>query len=125
MKYAISSSGAPSAFGHYSQGTTAGRLVFTAGQLGLDPQTNTLVSGGIEAEVDQAITNVESILAEVGCTLDDVAKVTVYLTNIEDYDMMNRVYARRFPSPEPARSVVEVSALPKGALVELECIACR
>ncbi len=125
MKYAVSTSGAPAAFGHYSQGTTAGRLVFTAGQLGLEPETGQIVLGGIEAQVEQAISNAEHVLAAANCTLEDVAKVTVYLTNIEDYDIMNRVYARRFPSPEPARSVVEVSALPKGALVELECIACR
>lgn len=125
MKYAITSRKAPKPFGHYSQGTTAGRLVFTAGQVGIDPATGEMVEGGLVEQLEQAITNAEAVLAEVGCTLFDVCKATVYLTDINDFDAMNRVYARRFPSPEPARTVVQVVALPKGALVELECVACR
>lgn len=125
MKYAINAEGAPKAFGHYSQGTTAGRLVLTSGMIGEDPVTGEIVEGGLAAELEQAIDNIEVILAEVGCALSDVAKVTVYLTDMAGYDDMNRVYARRFPSPEPARSVVQVQALPKKAQVEIECVACR
>lgn len=125
MKYAINAEGAPQAFGHYSQGTTAGRLVLTSGMIGEDPLTGNIVEGDFEAEFEKAIDNVEVILGAVGCSLTDVAKVTVYLTDMDDYALMNRVYARRFPSPEPARSVVEVSALPKKARVEIECMACR
>ena len=125
MKYAISTSSAPAAFGHYSQGTTAGRLVFTAGQIGLDPATGEFVEGGLEEQLSCAIDNCEAVLEAAGCSLEDVAKVTVDLTNMDSFDIMNRLYARRFPSPEPARTVVEVARLPKGALVEVECIACR
>ena len=125
MKYAISSAGAPRPIGCYSQGTTAGRLVFTSGQIGIDPATGELAEGGIEAEAERAISSVEAILAEAGCTLTDVAKVTVYLTDMADFETLNRVYARRFPAPEPARSVVEVAGLPRGAKVEVEFIACR
>ena len=125
MKYAISTKSAPAPAGSYSQGTTAGRLVFTAGQLGIDPKTSRLVEGGIEQELEQAITNCEAILSDVGCELADVAQTTVYLTNLDDIARVDQVYATCFPSPRPARTTVQVASLPMGALVELECIACR
>ena len=124
MKYAITTNRAPEAIGAYSQGTTAARFVFTSGQLGMDPKTGELLEG-IEAQTDRAISNIEAILAEVDLTLSDVTKVTVFITDMGNFDKVNKTYAKRFPKPEPARSVVEVGALPKGGLVEIECIACR
>lgn len=126
MKYAINAMHAPEALGPYSQGTTAGRLVFASGQLGVDPKDPTrVVDGGVGAQTERAIDIIEVILAEVGCTLADVAQTTVYLTDIDDMDEMNEVYGRRFTMPAPSRSVVAVDALPLGALVEMDCVACR
>lgn len=126
MKYAINSIDVPEPQGPCSQGTTAGRLVFASGQLAYDPQDPTrVIDGGVAAQTERAIDIIESILAEAGCTLEDVAQTTVYLAHMEDMEAMNEAYARRFPRPAPSRSVVEVSALPLGALVEMDCVACR
>lgn len=126
MKYAINAMNAPDAQGPYSQGTTAGRLVFASGQLAIDPQDSSrVIEGGVAAQTSRVLDIIESILAEVGCTLSDVAQTTVYLARIEDMDEMNEVYAQRFGMPAPSRSVVAVSALPMGALVEMDCVACR
>lgn len=126
MKYAIDAAGAPESIGPYSQGTTAGRLVFASGQLGIDPSDpHRLVEGGVRAETERVIQIVQAILAEAGCTLADVARTTVYLTDIDDLDAMNEVYAQAFPPPAPARCVVAVSALPMGARVEMDAVACR
>ncbi len=126
MKYSINAQGAPDAIGPYSQGTTAGRLVFASGQLPVSPDDNErLVEGGIGEQTERVIDIIEAILGEVGCTLADVAQTTVYLASLEDMEGMNEVYARRFPSPAPARAVVGVSELPLGALVEMDCVACR
>lgn len=126
MKYSINAQGAPEAFGPYSQGTTAGRLVFASGQLPIaEGHKKTLVEGGISEQTDRVITIIESILSEVGCTLADVAQTTVYLADLADMDAMNEVYAHRFTTPAPARNVVGVKELPLGALIEMDCIACR
>ena len=126
MKYAINGLGIPEANGPYSQGTTAGRLVFAAGQIAYDPDdARRLLTGDVAAQTSRIIDIIETILGEVGCTLADVAQTTVYLTSIDDMDAMNEVYRMRFPSPAPARAVVAVSALPMGALVEMDCVACR
>ncbi len=126
MKYSINAQGAPDAIGPYSQGTTAGRLVFASGQLPVSPADNArLVEGGIREQTERVIDVIEAILQEVGCTLADVAQTTVYLASLADMEEMNEVYARRFPSPAPARAVVGVSELPMGALVEMDCVACR
>lgn len=126
MKYSINAQGAPDAIGPYSQGTTAGRLVFASGQLPVSPDDNErLVEGGIGEQTERVIDIIEAILGEVGCTLADVAQTTVYLSSLSNMDAMNEVYARRFPSPAPARAVVGVSELPMGALVEMDCVACR
>lgn len=126
MKYSINARRAPKAFGPYSQGTTAGRLVFASGQLPISPDDNkALVAGGIQEQTERVIDIIEDILEEVGCTLEDVAQTTVYLASLDDMDAMNEVYARRFPAPAPARAVVGVRELPLGALVEMDCIACR
>lgn len=126
MKYAINGLGIPEAHGPYSQGTTAGRLVFASGQIAYDPNDSTkLLDGDVAAQTERTIDIIELILGEVDCTLADVAQTTVYLANIEDMEKMNEVYSRRFAAPAPARAVVAVSALPMGALVEMDCIACR
>ena len=126
MKYAINGLGIPEANGPYSQGTTAGRLVFASGQVALDPDDpSKLVGATVAEQTERIIDLIETILAEVDCTLSDVAQTTVYLTSIEDMDEMNEVYAKRFFQPAPARAVVAVSALPMGALVEMDCVACR
>lgn len=126
MKYAINGLGIPEAIGPYSQGTTAGRLVFASGQIAYDPHDPTrVIEGDAMAQTERIIDIIEIILGEVGCTLSDVAQTTVYLSNIDDMEKMNTAYARRFLSPAPARAVVAVSALPMGALVEMDCVACR
>lgn len=126
MKYAINAKNAPGAIGPYSQGTTAGRLVFASGQLPVSATDDTkLVEGGIYEQTERVIEIIESILAEVDCTLADVAQTTVYLTDIDDMAAMNEVYARYFTMPAPARAVVVVTALPMGALIEMDCVACR
>lgn len=126
MKYSITTKEAPEAFGPYSQATTGGRFVFVSGQLGLDPLTNRLVEGGIDAETDRAIRNVSAILDELHCNLEDIVRMTVYLSDMSDFTAMNEVYGRYFPKPAPARTCIQVAALPiSGARVEIDCIACR
>ena len=126
MKYSINAERAPEAIGPYSQGTTAGRLVFASGQLPIsDSDSRRLVEGGIREQTERVIDIIESILSEVHCTLADVAQTTVYLASLDDMAIMNEVYARRFSTPAPARAVVGVSELPLGALIEMDCVACR
>ena len=126
MKYAINGVGIPEAHGPYSQGTTAGRLVFASGQIAYDPKDGSkLIEGDAAAQTERTIDIIETILAQVNCTLADVAQTTVYLANMDDLEAVNSVYAERFTPPAPARAVVAVSALPLGALVEMDCIACR
>jgi len=125
MKYAINAAQAPDAYGSCSQGTTAGRFVYTSGQLPVAPDGETIVGTTVAAQTSRVIDIIEAILAEVGCSLSDVAQTTVYLAHIEDFDAMDQVFAKRFTQPAPSRSVVAVSALPLGALVEMDCVACR
>lgn len=126
MKYSINAQDVPEPFGPFSKGTTAGRLVFASGQLPIAPDDDKgIVQGGIQAQTERVIDIIELVLAEVNCTLADVAQTTVYLADINDLDAMNEVYARRFASPTPARAVVAVAALPLGALIEMDCVACR
>ena len=126
MKYAINAPTVPDAIGPYSQGTTAGRLGFASGQLPVDQDNPyVLVEGGIREQTERVIDIVELILDEVGCTLNDVAQTTIYLANLDDLDVVNDVYWRRFDPPAPARTIVEVSRIPMGALIEMDCIACR
>lgn len=122
-KEAITADKAPKAIGPYSTATRFGNLVFTAGQLGFDPQTMELVAGGIEAETRQALTNVKNILEAAGSSLDLVLKTTVFLRDINDFARMNAVYAEFFTQDFPARSALQVAALPRGAAVEIETIA--
>lgn len=126
MKYAINAPGAPEAIGPYSQGTTAGRLVFASGQLPIDAaHPHHLVAGGIHEQTRQVIRNCRLLLEATGCTLDDVAQTNVYLADMTLLDEVNEVYAEYFSMPAPARTVVAVSGLPMGALIEMDCVACR
>ena len=123
-KEIITSDKAPKAIGPYSVATKFGDLIFTAGQLGFDPQTGELVSGGVEAETRQALTNLQNVLEAAGSSLDNVLKTTVFLRDINDFARMNAVYAEFFKEYCPARSAFQVVALPKGGAVEIESIAC-
>lgn len=114
---------APAAIGPYSQAVRVGNLVYTAGQLGIDPQTKQLVEGGIQAQTRQALTNLKAILGAAGTTTSNVVKTTVFLQDIADFKAMNQVYAEFFPAAPPARSAVQVAALPLGGLVEIEAVA--
>lgn len=126
MKYSVNAQDVPEAFGPYSQGTTAGRLVFAAGQLPVaEGSVTELVPGGVREQTTRVIDLIEKILGEVGCTLADVAQTTLYLQSLDDLDAVNEVYAARFGTPAPTRSVVQVAAIPLGALVEMDCVACR
>lgn len=121
-KVAISSDAAPAALGPYSAGVKAGGMVFLSGQLGLDPKTGQLADG-VVAQAEQSLENIEALLAAAGSALDNVVKTTVFLADIADFAAVNEVYASKFPEPYPARSAVQVGALPAGALVEIEVIA--
>lgn len=120
-KHVIASENAPAALGPYSAGIATGNLAFLSGQLGLDPATGELADG-VVAQAEQALKNVEALLTAAGATFDNVVKTTVFLADIADFNAVNEVYGSRFSEPFPARSAVQVGALPKGALVEIECI---
>jgi 2-iminobutanoate/2-iminopropanoate deaminase len=109
----------------YSQAIISGNLVFASGQVALDPATGALVDGGVSEQTEQVLRNVQSVLEEAGSGLDRVLKTTVFLTDLGSFGAMNEVYARHFTAPYPARSTIEVSALPAGAAVEIECTAVR
>lgn len=115
---------APKAIGPYSVAARFGELVYTAGQLGMDPQTGDLVPGGVEAETRQALTNLKHVLEAAGSSLDNVLKTTVFLRDMNDFARMNAVYGEFFTQNYPARSAVQVAALPKGGAVEIEAVAC-
>lgn len=119
----VATENAPAAVGPYSQAIRAGDFIFTAGQLGLDPGTGKLVEGGVEAQTRQALTNLRAVLEAGGSSLDRVAKVTVFLQDINDFKAVNGVYAQFFTQDPPARSAVQVAALPLGGLVEIEAVA--
>jgi 2-iminobutanoate/2-iminopropanoate deaminase len=123
----VESNEAPAAIGPYSQAIKVGELVFTSGQLPLNPETGELVQGGIEEQVRQAIGNLKAVLAAAGAGLETAVKTTFFIVRMEDFPKINKVYAELFNDAKPARSCVEVSALPKGAQVEVEAIAtcCR
>ena len=119
----ITSVKAPKALGPYSVAIRTGSLVFASGQLGLDPATDSLVPGGIEAETRQALTNIRNVLAEAGSGLELVVKTIVFLKDMVEFPKMNAVYAEFFPENPPARSTIQAAALPKGGAVEIEAVA--
>lgn len=118
----INADKAPAAVGPYCHAVKTGNLVFTSGQLGLDPKEGTLPEG-VEAQADQALTNLNEVLKASGLSLDHVIKTTVFLNDINDFVAINAIYEKRFGDNKPARSCVEAGALPKGALFEIEAIA--
>jgi 2-iminobutanoate/2-iminopropanoate deaminase len=119
----INSVNAPKAIGPYSVAIQTGNLIFTSGQLGLDPSTGILVPGGIETETRQALTNIHNVLKDAGAGMESVVKTTVFLKDMADFSKMNTVYAEFFTKNPPARSTVQVAALPKGGAVEIEAVA--
>jgi 2-iminobutanoate/2-iminopropanoate deaminase len=116
---------APAAIGPYSQAIIYGNTLFCSGQLGLDKSGAKIVAGGAEAEARQALDNLRAVLAQAAMTLDDVVKTTIFLTDLADFETVNRTYSEYFKSPYPARSTVQVAALPRGARVEIEAIAIK
>ena len=114
---------APAAIGPYSQAIKSGDLIFTAGQIPLDPSTMTIVEGGIEAQAERVMKNLEAILTEAGSSFAQVVKTTCFLADLADFPAFNAIYATRFPTNPPARSTVQVAKLPMGVLVEVECVA--
>jgi 2-iminobutanoate/2-iminopropanoate deaminase len=125
MRETIKTAHAPAAIGPYSQAIkmSAGKMIFTAGQIPLDPATGRLIEGDIAAQTRRALENVKAILAAAGAALENVVKTTVFMADLGEFAAMNEVYGEYFPSNPPARSTVEVKALPRGARVEIETIA--
>lgn len=122
-KRIITSDKCPRAIGPYSMAVQSGPMVFASGQLGLNPATGELVPGGVEAETRQALQNLSRLLEAAGSSLAHAVKTTVFLREMDDFPRMNAVYAEFFPQDPPARSTIQAAALPKGAAVEIECIA--
>ena len=128
MRKVVKTTRAPAAVASYSQGIIyschiAGKMLFTAGQIGLDPSTGELVPGGITAQMERVMQNLKAVLEAGNASLNKVIKVTIFMVDMDDYAAVNDVYSRYFDDMPPARSAVQVAALPKGALVEVECIA--
>jgi 2-iminobutanoate/2-iminopropanoate deaminase len=120
---AVRTAGAPAAIGPYSQAVKAGGLLFCSGQIPLDPSTGNLVDGGIEAQAERVLKNLEAVLIAGGETLRSVVKTTVYLVDLGDFSAMNAVYGKFFPEDPPARATVQVVKLPAGARVEIDAVA--
>lgn len=126
MKRLINTPAAPAAIGPYSQGIgAAGEMVYVSGQLPVNPATGEFTSDEIQGQSRQSLLNVQEILSAAGCDMGDVVKTTVYLSDIKNFEAMNEVYAEFFQEPYPARAAFQVAALPKGALVEIEVVACK
>ncbi len=122
-KSIIQTKNAPAAIGPYSQAVRVGQFVYTAGQIPLDPATGKKITGTISSQTEQALKNIEAILAEAGASLADVVKTTVFLQDMDEFGEMNRVYEQFFTESPPARSTVEVAGLPLGVRVEIEAVA--
>ena len=122
-KTVVSTDKAPKAIGPYSQAIKVGEFVYTAGQIALDPATGEIVGGGIEAQTRRVLQNLTEVLKAAGISMDKVIKTTVFMTNLADFNKMNAVYTEFFPKDPPARSTVQVAALPKMGVVEIEVVA--
>ena len=125
MKRVIQTKQAPAAIGPYSQAIRKGDFLFASGQLGIDPDTNDFVDGGVEEQTIQVFKNIKAILTEAGFTMADIVKTTVFLVDMADFAAMNEIYATQFEFDFPARSTVAVKMLPKNGLVEIEVIALK
>ncbi len=121
-KQVISTATAPSAIGTYSQAVRVGKTIWVSGQIPLDPKTKEMVGGGIEAQSRQAFANLAAIVSAAEATLDDVVKVTIFLTDLSHFALVNTIMAEHFKEPYPARAAVGVASLPRGAMIEVECI---
>ncbi len=119
----ISTNNAPKAIGPYSQAVKVGDFVFTSGQIGLDPTTTEMVAGGTETEARQVLKNLAGVLEAAGATFEDVVKTTIFLADMNDFGLVNAIYAESFRTNLPARSTVQAAHLPKGARVEIEAVA--
>ena len=124
-KTAIHTDHAPAAIGPYSQAIEAGNTIYVSGQLPIDPATGAFAGEDIAAQTRQSLTNIQAILAEAGADMSNVVKTTVLLANMADFAAMNAVYAEFFTAPYPARAAFQAAALPKNALVEIECVAVK
>ena len=124
MRKIVATDKAPAAIGPYAQANIIGDLVITSGQIPIDPATGNLVEGDIEAQTKQVVENLKAVLAAAGSGLDKIVKTTCFMDNMNDFAKMNEVYASFFSGDYPSRSAVEVAKLPKGALIEIEAIAC-
>ena len=122
-KAAIATAGAPGAIGPYSQAIATGGLLFVSGQIPLDPASGEMVAGGIEPQTERVLENLGAILAAGGCSFADVVKTTIFVVDLAHFATVNTIYGRAFTQPFPARATVQVAALPRGALVEIEAIA--
>ena len=123
MKKIISTTDAPAAVGPYSQAIRCGQFVFCSGQIPLDPKTAQMVQGDIKAQTQRVMDNITAVLRAEGLTFENIVKTTIFLTNLADFQTVNELYGSYFKSDPPARSTVQVAALPKGASVEIEVIA--
>ena len=123
MRETVSTGKAPAAIGPYSQAVRSGGFLFCSGQIPIDPATGKMVEGGIEAQTERVLRNLEAVLSGGGSTLESVVKTTVYLTDLADFPAMNAVYAKFFRQDPPARATVQVAKLPAGARVEIDAVA--
>jgi reactive intermediate/imine deaminase len=124
-KKIISTADAPAAIGTYSQAVQVGNTLWVSGQIPLDPATKELVSGGMDAQIHQVFKNLKAIVTAAGASFDDVVKATVFLTDLSNFALVNKIMAEYFHEPYPARAAVGVASLPRGAQVEVECIVAR
>jgi len=125
MKHEISTTAAPAAIGPYSQAIEDGGWVFCSGQIGIDPPSGRLVEGGIEHETRRVMENLREVLSEAELHFGDIVKTTIYVVDLGDFDIVNRIYGEHLNAPYPARATVQVAALPRGARVEIDAIARR
>lgn len=125
MNKAVHTDNAPAAIGPYSQAVQAGSTIYVSGQIPIDPAVGELVPGGIEEQTRRSLTNISNILSAAGYSMQDVVKTTVLLADINDFAAMNAVYAEFFTEPYPARAAFQAAAIPKGAKVEIECVAVK
>jgi 2-iminobutanoate/2-iminopropanoate deaminase len=123
QKKIVATPNAPAAIGPYSQAIRIGDFLYTSGQISLDPETMKMITGDIEVETEKVLKNIETILKADGLDLNNIIKITVYLTDLSEFTRMNQVYEKFFSETKPARACVQVAALPKGAKVEIDAIA--
>jgi 2-iminobutanoate/2-iminopropanoate deaminase len=123
MKQALSTHDAPAAIGPYSQAVRAGGFLFLSGQIPLDPETGALVAGGIDAQTERVLDNLDAVLRAAGSSFAEVVRTTIYLVDLGHFAVVNEIYGHRFEAPYPARATVQVAALPRGAQVEIDAIA--